>query len=82
VEEGELIAEIKSKEAYTQIHSPFTGILRGLLRDGMDVTRGLKLGDVDVRDDPSLCRLVSDKALAVGGGVLEALLTARPFPKI
>jgi len=82
VEEGELIVEIKSKEAYTQIHSPFTGILRGLLRDGMDVTRGLKLGDVDVRDDPSLCRLVSDKALAVGGGVLEALLTARPFPKI
>ena len=82
VEEGELIAEIKSKEATTQIHSPFTGILRGLLRDGMEVTRGLKLGDVDTRDDPSLCRLVSDKALAVGGGVLEALLTKRPFPKI
>ena len=82
VEEGELIAEIKSKEAYTQIHSPFTGILRGLLRDGMDVTCGLKLGDVDMRDDPSLCRLVSDKALAVGGGVLEALLTVRPFQKI
>ena len=48
--------------------------MRGLLRDGMDVTRGLKLGDVDARDDPALCRLVSDKALAIGGGVLEAIL--------
>jgi xanthine dehydrogenase accessory factor len=40
----------------------------------MEVTRGLKLGDVDPRYDPTMCRLVSDKALAVGGGVLEALL--------
>jgi xanthine dehydrogenase accessory factor len=48
----------------------------------MTVTRGLKLGDVDPRDDPALCRLVSDKALAVGGGVLEAILTARHFSKI
>jgi xanthine dehydrogenase accessory factor len=48
----------------------------------LEVTRGLKLGDVDQRDDPSLCRLVSDKALAVGGGVLEALLAAGLYPKI
>jgi len=33
--------------------------------------------DIDSRDDPSLCRLVSDKALAVGGGVLEAILQYR-----
>jgi xanthine dehydrogenase accessory factor len=77
-EEGETIASIQvDKYTSTQVHSPFAGVLRGLLRDGMIVTRGLKLGDVDSRDDPSLCRLVSDKALAVGGGVLEALL-ARP----
>ncbi|MCL4825204.1 MAG: hypothetical protein KJZ57_13395 [Anaerolineales bacterium] len=41
----------------------------------MEVTRGLKLGDVDERDDPALCRLVSDKALAIGGGALEAILS-------
>ncbi len=41
------------------------------------MTRGLKIGDVDPRDDPELCTLVSDKALAIGGGVLEALL-AKP----
>ncbi|RJP55029.1 MAG: EF2563 family selenium-dependent molybdenum hydroxylase system protein [Anaerolineaceae bacterium] len=84
LEAGQLIAEIQSKieNRKSEIHSPFEGVLRGLLRDGMDVTRGLKLGDVDPRDDPVLCRLVSDKALAVGGGVLEAILTARHFQKI
>jgi xanthine dehydrogenase accessory factor len=71
---GQLIAEIADRETRTQVHSPFAGVLRGLLRDGMEVTRGLKLGDVDSRDDPALCRLVSDKALAVGGGALEAVL--------
>ena len=82
VQEGQLIAEIVDKETRTQVNSPFKGVLRGMLPDGMTVTRGLKLGDVDPRDDPALCRLVSDKALAVGGGVLEAILTARHFPQI
>ncbi len=57
------------------IAAPFAGVLRGLLRPGLTVTRGVKVGDLDARDDPSLCSLVSDKALAVGGAVLEALLT-------
>jgi xanthine dehydrogenase accessory factor len=84
VEDGQLIAEIQSAigNRKSKIVSPFAGVLRGLLPDGMTVTRGLKLGDVDPRDDPALCRLVSDKALAVGGGVLEAILTARHFSKI
>ncbi len=56
------------------ITAPFAGILRGLLHPGLKVTKGMKIGDIDPRDDPSLCNLVSDKALAVGGGVLEALL--------
>lgn len=82
VEEGETIASIQvDKDTSTQVHSPFAGVLRGLLRDGMEVTRGLKLGDVDPRDDPALCRLVSDKALAVGGGVLEAMMNAHHLSK-
>ena len=77
--EGQLIAEIQSEKENlkSKIVSPFAGVLRGLLHNGVDVTRGLKLGDVDARNDPSLCRLVSDKALAVGGGVLEAIMTKR-----
>ena len=57
------------------ITSPFRGVLRGLIHPGLHVTRGLKIGDVDPRDDPELCNLVSDKALAIGGGVLEAILS-------
>jgi xanthine dehydrogenase accessory factor len=50
-------------------------VLRGLVRDGLRVSKGVKIGDVDPRDDPSYCWLVSDKALAIGGGVLEAILS-------
>ncbi len=50
------------------------GILRGILPDGTPVTKGMKAGDVDPRCQPDHCRTVSDKALAVGGGVLEAIL--------
>lgn len=51
-----------------------SGVLRGLLADGVAVTRGMKSGDVDPRCQPDHCTCASDKALAVGGGVLEAIL--------
>jgi xanthine dehydrogenase accessory factor len=57
------------------VQAPFDGILRGLLHDGLPVHQGMKIGDVDPRDDPSYARLVSEKSLAIGGGVLEALLS-------
>ena len=56
------------------IRSPFGGVLRGLIKDGLDVLSGMKIGDIDPRNDPKLCSLISDKALAIGGGVLEAIL--------
>ncbi len=52
-------------------------MLRGLIHPGLLVTAGLKIGDVDPRDNREACTLVSDKALSVGGGVLEAIL-AKP----
>jgi xanthine dehydrogenase accessory factor len=54
--------------------APFDGVLRGLIKPGTQVIKGMKIGDVDPRDDPSICTLVSDKSRAVGGGVLEAIL--------
>ena len=45
------------------------------LHDGLIVQRGLKVGDIDPRHDPRYATLVSEKSLAIGGGVLEALLT-------
>ena len=50
------------------------GVLRGILADGTPVHKGMKAGDVDPRGEVSYCQTVSDKALAIGGGVLEALL--------
>ncbi len=76
-EQGELVAEIQADEGSpsAKITSPFSGILRGLIHPGLVVQHGLKVGDVDARDDPRLCQFVSDKSLAVGGGVLEAILS-------
>jgi xanthine dehydrogenase accessory factor len=56
--------------------SPFDGVLRGLLHDGVAVAVGYKIGDVDPRGVREHCFTISDKALAVGGGVLEAILAA------
>ena len=50
------------------------GTLRGILPEGTVVFAGMKSGDVDPRCQPDHCRCASDKALSVGGGVLEALL--------
>lgn len=49
------------------------------MHDGLFVTRGLKIGDVDPRDAPRYAYAISDKSLAIGGGVLEALLTRFPY---
>jgi xanthine dehydrogenase accessory factor len=55
--------------------APFAGAVRGLLHDGLEVEAGVKVGDLDPRGVVSFCAEISDKALAVGGGVLEAILS-------
>ena len=67
---GELIGEVNG----IQVRASIKGVLRGLIHPGLEVTQGMKIGDIDPRDDPAYCKYVSDKALAVGGGVLEAIL--------
>jgi xanthine dehydrogenase accessory factor len=78
-EAGDLIAEIQELEEGPawKVISEIGGVLRGILRDGLYVPKGMKVGDVDPRNDESACYLVSDKALAIGGGVLEAILTKK-----
>lgn len=68
--EGERIASVNGEA----IVSPFDGVLRGLIHPRVDVPAGMKIGDVDPRNDPAMCRIVSDKSLSIGGGVLEAVL--------
>jgi xanthine dehydrogenase accessory factor len=68
--EGQVVARIGDQT----VKAPFAGILRGLLAGGSTVTAGDKIGDIDPRGKRIHCFTVSDKALAVGGGVLEAVL--------
>lgn len=75
VQEGEIIARVAGEV----VRAPFNGVLRGLVHEGLEVKPGEKIGDVDPRDDPRLCWLVSDKSLSIGGGVLEAILSWKPL---
>lgn len=54
--------------------APFAGVVRGLILPGSEAMAGLKIGDIDPRLDASACHEISDKALAIGGGVTEAVL--------
>jgi xanthine dehydrogenase accessory factor len=67
---GQTVAEVNGHAVVT----PLAGTLRGLLQDGLTVGAGWKVGDVDPRATRANCFTISDKANAVAGGVLEAVL--------
>ena len=69
VEKGQITALTGSVPVYAQM----PGIVRGLLQEGAEVRKGLKIGDIDARAHSSYCYTISDKARAVGGAVLEAV---------
>lgn len=71
VKAGDLLAYCDETPVYANID----GIVRGLLQDGVKVKTGMKSGDVDPRAEREYCFSVSDKASAIGGGVLEAILS-------
>lgn len=71
VSEGDVIALVGEVE----IRAPLSGMVRGLLNDGLVVDTGFKIGDIDPRGEKADYNSVSDKARAIGGGVLEALMT-------
>ena len=68
------VAQVMGHVGGCSVTAPFDGLVRGLIADGTGVSAGLKIADVDPRVDID-CHEISDKALAVGGGVLEAVLT-------
>lgn len=70
VELGEVVARVNGVPVAAQL----TGIVRGMLPAGIPVTKGMKSGDIDPRCEVRHCFTVSDKARAIGGGVLEGLL--------
>ena len=70
VELGDVVAKVNGVPVAAQL----TGIVRGMLPAGIPVTKGMKSGDIDPRCEVRHCFTVSDKARAIGGGVLEGLL--------
>lgn len=67
---GQIVASVEGQE----VRAGTDGVLRGLVRPGAQVHAGEKIGDVDPRAAPEHCYLISDKSLAIAGGVLEAIL--------
>jgi xanthine dehydrogenase accessory factor len=70
VSQGEIVAEVEG----IPIKANIPGVMRGLLRDGLKVKEKMKVGDVDPRGIQQHCFTISEKARAIGGGVLEAIL--------
>jgi len=59
---------------HATVVAAISGILRGLVRDGLVVSAGMKIGDIDPRAVREHCFTISDKSRAVAGGVLEAVM--------
>ncbi len=74
VDAGEQLARVDDVPIMSQI----SGVVRGMLRDGTRVKKGLKAGDVDPSGDQSHCPTISDKARTLGGAVIEAILSHLP----
>jgi xanthine dehydrogenase accessory factor len=75
VDAGAIIATIETDTGEgIPITAPFTGVLRGLIHEQVTLAPGMKIGDLDPRAQPDHAWTISDKSLAIGGGVLEAIL--------
>ena len=70
VEKGDKISQVGEVETLAEI----SGILRGIIREGIYVEKGLKIGDIDPRGIREYAFTISDKAMSIGGGVLEAIM--------
>lgn len=70
VRRGDRVGDVAGEE----LSAGIDGMIRGLLRDGTEIKKDIKLGDIDPRGKREYCFTVSDKALAIGGAALEAIL--------
>ena len=70
VSKGAVVAVVDDFPVIAKI----SGVVRGLLREGVEVRKGMKVGDIDPRGKKESCFTISDKARAIAGGVLEAIL--------
>jgi xanthine dehydrogenase accessory factor len=70
VTRGDLIGNVSA----TPVKAQLDGVLRGMIRPGITVTKNIKIGDIDPRGKKEYCQTISDKARSLGGAVLEGIV--------
>jgi len=78
VKEGDPICDIDGNIVYANL----SGTLRGMIKEGLYVKAGMKIGDIDPRGVTEFAYTISEKARAIGGGVLEGIMYLRKERKI
>ena len=77
VEKDQVIAMVDD----TPVYASLTGVLRGIIRDGYEVPKGMKIADIDPRkEQKENCDTISDKARCIAGSVVEILLANGVLP--
>ena len=77
VEKDQILAWIGD----TPVRASLTGVLRGIIRDGFTVPKGMKIADIDPRKEQKKnCFTISDKARCIAGSVVEILLSEGVMP--
>jgi len=70
INKGDIVGFVENLPVKAQI----SGVVRGLIRSGTPVSKGLKIGDIDPRGEVAFCTTISEKSRAIAGGVIEAIL--------
>lgn len=77
VEKDQILARVDDVPVYASL----TGVLRGIIRDGYEVPKGMKIADIDPRQEQKKnCDTISDKARCIAGSVVEILLSEGVLP--
>lgn len=69
VEQGQIVARTGGEP----VRAGLTGLIRGMLPPGIQVKKGMKIGDIDARLDPDLCITISDKARLLGKSICSVV---------
>ena len=79
VQIGDLVqkGQIVAKTGGISVTAKMSGIVRGMLQKGVEVKKGLKIGDIDARPDRRNCFLISDKARIIGKSVCSIVETKK-----
>lgn len=73
---GEIVGSVDGEPVTSRIR----GLVRGLVADGVRLERGGKIGDIDPRGEQIDHATISDRARAIGGAVLEAVVAGGFLP--